>query len=57
MTTARTLLDTPTPEAYPCANWACGNRATVVEISEFVGPNGPTVAFYGRCADCLDGPR
>ena len=46
------ILDTPTPERYPCAMYGCDKRAVEVRIVD-VKPNGmpKSVAFYGYCAE------
>lgn len=45
------VLDTPTPEKYECARIDCDERAVVVQVHWFDALNGPTVAFYGACAE------
>jgi hypothetical protein len=37
--------------SYSCATFPCGKAGVQVRTSYFMGPHGPTVGFYGACAD------
>jgi hypothetical protein len=43
------VLDTPTPERYPCSVAGCDRTSARVYIVEFTNGDRPGVAFYGYC--------
>jgi hypothetical protein len=49
-TTAPFLLDTPTPEAYPCSWMSCDQPSVIVQAVPF-NRHGmeSSIAFYGWC--------